>query len=444
MEPENNSLIKCLNDLDYPSNFIQEISEELNKLFKEIDFTSIKQRANQAALVRDTECLIKSIKDLMFLLEGKSIYRPDAPVHLIKLLVNGLNLKNQDIFYIISRSGISMEEKLEEMEFLASCAAITQLGYILLKCIVPDVKAASSGEHVFLVIESFSQDSNIFVDFSIDSVREININSYDRNENNWKLKKDQDFSTIGEETIQYLKEYYSVFHLTSGIGLNHNIHNNLGLAYDKIGRYDEAIDELHEALRLDPDYIEVHNNLAVTYHKMGMTFEAEKELKEAIRQNPGYLEAHCNLGNIYSTQGRLEEALFEINEALGINPGHAGAHNNLGNIYAFQKKNPEAINEFREALRIDPKYASSHNNIGNLFLESGMFEEAIKEFKEALDLDPLFPEAHYGTGLAHYELKNYEKASQAFIKAVYASPDLRDCIPDKLILKVKQGLSRLV
>ncbi|MCX9081032.1 MAG: tetratricopeptide repeat protein [Candidatus Methanoperedens sp.] len=435
--------MKCLNDLGYPSNFIQEISEELNKLFKEIDFESIRQRANQAAQVRDTVGLIKSIKDLMFLLEGKSIYRPDAPVHLIKLLVNGLNLKNQDIFYIISRSGISLEEKLEEMEFLASCAAITQLGYILLKCIVPDVKAASSGEHVFLVIESFSQDSNIFVDFSIDSVREITINIYDRNENNWMLKKDQDFSPMGTEIAQYLTEYYSVFHLTSGFGLNHNIHNNLGLAYDKIGRYDEAIDELHAALRLDSDYIEVHNNLAVTYHKMGMTVEAEKELKEAIRQNPGYLEAHCNLGNIYSTQGRLEEALFEINEALGINPDHAGAHNNLGNIYVLQKKNPEAINEFREALRIDPNYASPHTNIGNLFLESGMYEGAIKEFKEALDLDPLFPEAHYGTGLAHYELKNYEKASQAFIKAVNTSPELLDCIPDKLIIKVKQGLSRL-
>lgn len=410
MEQKNNSLIECLNDLGYPSNFIQEISEELNKLFKDIDFESIKQRASQAEQVRDTEGFIKSIKDLMFLLEGKSIYRPDAPIHLIKQLVNGLNLKNQDIFYIISRSRISLEEKLIEMEFLASCAAITQLGYILLKCIVPDVKAASSGEHVFLVIDSFSHDSNIFVDFSIDSVKEIDINIYDRNEKNWKLKKDQDFSTVETETVQYLTEYYSFFHLTRGIGLNHNIHNNLGLAYDKLGRYEEAIDELHAALRLDPDYIEVHNNLAVTYHKMGMTVEAEKELMEAIRQNPGYLEAHCNLGN----------------------------------IYAIQKRNPEALNEFREALRIDPNYASPHNNIGNLFLESGMYEEAIKEFKEALDIDPIFPEAHYGTGLAHYELKNYEKASQAFIKAVYASPELMECIPDKLILKVKQGISRLV
>ncbi|MFZ3384784.1 MAG: tetratricopeptide repeat protein [Candidatus Methanoperedens sp.] len=443
MEQKNDSLINCLRNLGYPSNFIEEISAQLNQLFKDIDFDTIKQRANQAAQVRDTNGLIKSLKDLMFLLEGKSIYRPDAPIHLIKQLVNGLNLKNEDIFYIIARSKLTMEEKLKEMEFLASCAAITQLGYILLKCLVPEVKAASSGEHVFLVIDSFSPDSKIFVDFSIDSIKEINVSLYDLNENIWRLKKDPGLCALDTETAQYLTEYYSFFRLTSGIGLDHNIHNNLGLAYDKIGMLDKAKEEYNEALRLDPGYVEVHNNLGVTFYKMGLTDEAEKELKKAINVNPGYLEAHCNLANIYICSGRLEEALFELNEALRIDPEHAPAHNALGEIFAFQKRNTEAINEFRETLRIDANYPAAHTNIGNFFLESGKYDEAIKEFQNALDTDPDFADAHYGIGLTHYELKSFEKASQAFIKAVYISPELLDDVPDNLILKVKQGVSRL-
>ncbi|HEX7628553.1 MAG TPA: tetratricopeptide repeat protein [Candidatus Methanoperedens sp.] len=443
MKQENDSLINCLHDLGYPSNFIEEISAQLDQLFKDIDFDTIKQRANQAAQVRDTNGLIKSLKDLMFLLEGKSIYRPDAPIHLIKQLVNGLNLKNEDIFFIIARSKMPMEEKLKEMEFLASCAAITQLGYILLKYIVPEVKAASSGEHVFLVIDSFSPDSKIFVDFSIDSIKEINVSLYDVKENNWNLKKDNDLSALDTETAQYLTEYYSFFQLTSGIGLDHNIHNNLGLAYDKLGMFDKAIGEYNEALRFDPGYVEVHNNLGVTFYKMDLTDEAEKELKKAIGLNPGYLEAHCNLANIYTCSGRLENALFELNDALRIDPEHAPAHNALGEIYAFQKRNTEAITEFRDALRIDPKYPAAHTNIGNFFMESGKYDEAIKEFQNALDTEPDFADAHFGIGLTHYELKSFEKASQAFIKAVYISPELLDDVPDNLILKVKQGVSRL-
>jgi tetratricopeptide (TPR) repeat protein len=444
MNHENDPINNCLAQLGYNEKFIQDISAELNKLFKEIDFANIEQRVSLAIIEKDTAGLIKSLKDLMFRLEDKGIYRPEAPVRVIRLLINGLNLKNEDIFYLIARAQMPMEEKLKEQEFLASCAAITQLGYVMLKCLVPDVKAASSGEHVFLMIDSFSPDSNIFVDFSIDSIKEINVNLYDVKENHWNLRKNQDLSDLDTETAEYLTQYYSFFQLASGIGLNHNIHNNLGLAYDKIGRFDEAIQELKAALYLSPDYVEVHNNLGVTYDKMEMPEEAETELLEAIRMNPGYQEARCNLGNIYACSGKLEEALLELEEAQRINPRYAPLHNSLGNIHALKKRCPEAIKEFMEALEIDPKYIPARMNLANAYYESGRHDEALKEFNNVLSLDPILPEAYFGIGLVYYELKSYDKASQAFIHAVHGSPGFMDLVPDALILKVKQGVSKRI
>jgi len=443
MNPENDPINNCLAQLGYNEKFIQDISAQLNKLFKEIDFASIKQRVNLAIIEKDTAGLIKSLKDLMFRLEDKSIYRPEAPVRVIKLLINGLNLKNEDIFYLIARAQMPMEDKLKEQEFLASCAAITQLGYIMLKCLVPQVRAASSGEHVFLVIDSFSPNSKIFADFSIDSIKEINVNLYEVKENHWKLRKNQDLSGLDIETAEYLTQYYSFFQLASGIGLNHNIHNNLGMAYDKIGRFDEAIEELKAALNLYPDYVEVHNNLGVTYDKMDMPDEAQTELREAIRMNPEYLEARYNLGNIYACSGKLQEALMELEEAQRINPRYAPLHNSLGNIHALEKRDTEAIKEFMVALDIDPKYIPARMNIANIYYESGRHEEALREFNIVLSLDPILPEAHFGIGLVFYELKSYEKASQAFIHAVHSSPGFMDHVPDMLIPKVKQGVSRL-
>ena len=443
MNHENDPINNFLAQLGYNETFIQDISLELNKLFKDIDFASIEQRVSLAIIEKDTVGFIKSLKDLMFRLEDKGIYRPEAPIRLIRLLINGLNLKNEDIFYLIARAQMSLEEKLKEQEFLASCAAITQLGYVMLKCLVPEVKAASSGEHVFLVIDSFSPDSRIFVDFSIDSIKEVNVNLYQVNENHWKLRKNQDLSGLETETAEYLTQYYSFFQLASGIGLNHNIHNNLGLAYDKIGRFDEAIEELKAALHLSADYVEVHNNLGVTYDKMEMHDEAEAELREAIRMNPGYLEARCNLGNIYACLGKQEEALLELEEAQRINPRYAPLHNSLGNIHALEKRESEAIKEFMMALEIDPKCVPARLNLANIYYESGRYDEALKEFKNVLDLDPILPEAYFGIGLVFYKLKSYEKASQAFIQSVHGSPGFMDHVPDMLILKVKQGVTRL-
>lgn len=356
MTQENDPINNCLVQLGYNEKFTQNISIELNKLFKDIDFANIEKRVSFAIIEKDTAGLIKSIKDLMFRLEDKGIYQPEAPVRVIRLLINGLNLKNEDIFSLIARAQMSLEEKLKEQEFLASCAAITQLGYVMLKCLVPQVKAASSGEHVFLVIDSFSPDSKIFVDFSIDSIKEINVNLYEVKENHWILRKNQDLSGLDTETAEYLTQYYPNFLLASGIGLNHNIHNNLGLAYDKLGLLDESIEELKAALHLNPDYVEVHNNLGLIYHEMEMPDESETELLEAIRMNPGYREAHCNLGNIYYETGRYEEALREFNNVLSLEPILPEAYFAIGLVFYELKSYEEALQAFIHAVHVSPGF----------------------------------------------------------------------------------------
>ncbi len=418
----------------------EEILKELYTLFEGIEFEKIKQTSGAAIFAKDTSGLINSLKDLMLRLENKGYYRPDAPTRLIRQLVNGLNLANEDIFFLLDNADIPEKEKSDEQELLASCAAITQLGYILLSAIVSEVKAASSGPHVFLLIDGFSPDSIIFVDFSIDSIKEIDGQRYERKGNYYHL---ENTDGLEGETVELLTGYYSSFHITSGIGLSHNIHNNLGLAYDRIGKYKEAIRELKEALRLNPDYIEVHNNLGVIYDRMGMIEEAVNELKEALKLNPNYTEALCNLGNIYASSGRFEEAAGELQEALRINSELAIAHNNLGNIYALQKRNEEAIQEFREALRINPDYAPAHNNLGNAYAEAGRHQDALREFHEALRLNPEFPEAYLGMGLAYYAGNSFDRAAIAMIRAVCLNPAFLECVPDKLLLKVRQGVSRL-
>lgn len=429
-----------LTHLGYKEKYIEEILKELFTLFEDLEFEKIKQTADAAIVAKDTSGLINSLKDLMLRLENKGYYRPDAPTRLIRQLVNGLNLANEDIFFLLDNADIPEKEKSDEKELLASCAAITQLGYILSGSIVSEVKAASSGPHVFLFIDGFSPDSIIFVDFSIDSIKEIDAWKYERKGNYYHLLNTDG---LDGETAGLLTRYYSSFHVTSGIGLSHNIHNNLGLAYDRIGKYEEAIKELNEALRLNPGYIEVHNNLGVTYDRMGRHEDAVNELKEALKLNPNYAEALCNLGNIYACSGNYEEAVEKLKEALRINPELAIAHNNLGNIYALQKRSEEEIKEFKEALRINPDYAPAHNNLGNAYAEAGRFEDALREFQEALRLDPEFPEAYLGMGLAYYAQNSFDRAAQAMIHAVCLTPEFLECVPDKLLLKVRQGVSRL-
>ncbi len=433
-------LRNLLVSLGYHEIGLQNILYELDILLKEIDFEKLKRTAYAAQEAKDTAGLINLLKELMLQLENRGYYRPDFPTKLIRHLVNGLDHRNEDIFLLIEKAGIPEKDRRKEQEFLASCAAITQLGYILTSCLAPEVKAASAGQHVFLLIDGFSPDSMIFVDFSIDSIIEVDANRYSREENYYHLK---DTAWLDDQTSKPLATYYSFFQLTTGIGLSHNIHNNLGITYDRIGRYEEAIGELNTALHLNPGYIEVHNNLAVTYDKIGKYKEAKRELQEALKLNPAYTEAHNNLASVFAKSGMYEEAVEELREAIRINPKYAIAHNNLGHMHALQNNQKEAEEEFREALRLDPDYAPARINLGSILAEKGMYEEALGEFLEALRLEPESPEAYHGIGLVYYNLGSYERAAQAWIRAVYLDSEKLECVPEKLLLKVRQGVSRL-
>ncbi len=429
---------ELLLQLGYHETSSENIICELENLLKDIGFDELEKKAHDAIDVKDAAGLITIMNELMKRLENKGIYRPDYPTVLIKLIVNGLNNKNEDIFSILEESSLSTEEIRKEQEFLASCAAITQLGYIMIYRIIGEVKAASSGEHVFILIDHFTPDTMIFVDFSIDSILEIDAKQYEKEKNYYSLKA----PASDDKTSKHIAQYYSYFHAVSGIGLSHNIHNNIGIAYDKAGMHEEAISEFNEAFRLDPAYVEVLNNLAASYHRMGLVDKAIEKLKEAISFRPGYLEAHCNLGNIYASSGRFEEALIEFNVALSINPESALVHNNLGNFYIEQEKFPEAIIAFKEAVKLDPEYIPARSNLGTLYARQGRHEDALREFSEVLRRDPELPETYCGIGSAYYELGSFDNSARAWMRAVYLAPELIECVPEKLLLKVKRGISR--
>jgi tetratricopeptide (TPR) repeat protein len=427
--------------LGYHETAITGIIGELDVLFDAIGFDKTKQAVDKALQEKDTENLVKSLKELMVSLEEKGFYRPDYPAPLIMLLVNGLNLRKEDIFLVLGKSGLPGDEKLEEMELLASCAAITQLGYILLKCLLPDVKAASGGQHVFLLIDSFSQDSMIFVDFSIDSIKELKWDIFSKDGDYYTVKENVSFAD--DETSGLVNEYYPFFQATDHIGLCHNIHNNIGNTYDRVGKFVEAINELEEAIRLNPGYIEAHNNLAVAMFKNGDTDKAIKLLHKAKDLYPQYAEARSNLGNIYASLGRYDEAIMELEEAIRHKPGFAGGYNNLGNIYAELDMIGEAIEKFKEAVGIDPDYALAHNNLGNLFAVSGKYDEAVVELEEAVRTAQGLTEAYQGLACVYHELGSMDKAVYAWTRAVLLTPELLDSVPDSLMLKVSKGVSRM-
>ena len=111
-------------------------------------------------------------------------------------------------------------------------------------------------------------------------------------------------------------------------------HTFLGWTYSFQGRYDEAIAECKEAIAVDPEFGNPYNDIGSYLLKLGRLDEAIPWLEEAIkapRYEPRHYP-HCNLGQVYWAKGLLAKAKSEFERALEIEPGYPHARAALAAI----------------------------------------------------------------------------------------------------------------
>ena len=65
-----------------------------------------------------------------------------------------------------------------------------------------------------------------------------------------------------------------------------------------LGKYDEAIAQYSEALRINPDDADAHYNLGDALRNLGKYDEAAARYSEALRLKPDYLEARRSLEDL--------------------------------------------------------------------------------------------------------------------------------------------------
>jgi protein O-mannosyl-transferase len=103
---------------------------------------------------------------------------------------------------------------------------------------------------------------------------------------------------------------------------------NLGASLSAAGRTDDAIAVLTRALGSGPGEHEIHNNLALAWKKKGDLARAESHAREALRLAPSFAEGYNTLGEIRVGLRDIPGALAAFEAAARLAPDMpAPAHN---------------------------------------------------------------------------------------------------------------------
>ena len=98
--------------------------------------------------------------------------------------------------------------------------------------------------------------------------------------------------------------------------------HNLGCALRALGKNEEAVRALEEALKHNPDFVESHNEIAICYEQTGKYEKAIDHYQIATTFAPKTVDYWLNLSNARQQANRPLEALTATRFALSANKGY--------------------------------------------------------------------------------------------------------------------------
>ncbi len=202
---------------------------------------------------------------------------------------------------------------------------------------------------------------------------------------------------------------------------NPGAHSNLGAAFVRLGRYDEAIKEYRTAVEADPKNATFQFNLGLAYYKSAQVPPAAEAFATVLALQKDHLNARLLLGDCYLQMGRFQDtvdalALWEdsygdsaayayilgsaLVETDRMDQGQrlidrifskgdsAEAHLLMATVHLRRTDNPAALEELQKAAALNPKLPLVHSLMGRALLRTGDQAGAAKAFATELTINP--------------------------------------------------------
>ncbi len=150
---------------------------------------------------------------------------------------------------------------------------------------------------------------------------------------------------------------------------------------------DEAIAELHAAIKAHPNDVSAHYQLAYAYGMKDRFADEEAELKRALELQPDSEYASYSLGILYVDQKRMPEAQKMFEKMLASDPHSADAHYGMGLVFAAGDSDEAAIKEFKTAIASDAGITGAAYYLGNSYARLHKYDDAIASYRKAIDVD---------------------------------------------------------
>jgi len=242
-----------------------------------------------------------------------------------------------------------------------------------------------------------------------------------------------------------------------------------GLLYQKLGNYDEALNDFNKTIELNVNEFSLKHNLLTRadhyFFKMQKYDDAIKDYVKIVQisynNNEFYIYWELNITDHI-------ELICDLSQDIKLDPENPDIYLNRGLIYLRTQIFDRAADDFKETIRLNPQYSDFVTHLlvmcyvlhGNLLCnrrkrekdkeycrsiqcrnasyssdQSCIVDEAAKYYNHAIKLDPENPRLYIMHGLV---CRN-DEAVTSFTKAIKLNPNDHELYYDRALAYKKQG-----
>jgi len=203
---------------------------------------------------------------------------------------------------------------------------------------------------------------------------------------------------------------------------------NLGLAYQKSQRWEQAAEAYGEALSLRPQSSETCTNLGIVREQMGDAAGAREAYEQATQADPTALAPGWNLALLLEQSGELDAAEQLYLSLLERAPKEEEARFRLGYVRLEREDNKGAVEAFEMCLRQRPNWPEAQANLALSYARLGDRERAQRLYDRILDAEPRSADALRGIAALALQSADFETALEYHVRLI----DLGDRSPEIL------------
>ena len=186
-----------------------------------------------------------------------------------------------------------------------------------------------------------------------------------------------------ETAITYYERVLSEYGLKFSL-----LTNNLGVAYQRVGNLDKALQMHNETIQMDPSYDKGIVNFAYVLLLQNRISESVQVYSFLVKRKPVYVSDIFKIGVVLYKRGDIDAAIQFFRLAVKTNPVYVSDIFKIGIALYKRGDTDAAIQFFRLAVKTNPKDEQSYFILGVLFQTKGKIEDAISAYKQALSINP--------------------------------------------------------